>query len=619
MATFTLKDIPERGKQQRRCFISLSQSRTLENVIHAITGAARRAGFDPYRLDKVLPGAPLDELVVGEIARADCVVADITEAPPSVLFEIGSARAMGKPVFFVCDEEHVRSQPSFLRGYVILPYSSSRAGLTKLETQLTESLKAYQDQPQRYRRLFGRAAQAPFFVDWDRLERPDAENLCRELLAQLGFQRPDWFKESRDIDLIAELPRKDPDGFEYRELWCVSMGRNEPIEMMVDMARHDPEYFVHRILRFGEDSKRINELMRNPITLLLVILDDVTSQGLLFDLEERLGANRRKGIPRGAVRVRVWDRTYLTSLVHQFPNLGYKYFSDEGRAASKFRKTPEELYRENVDLTERQALTLRQLEEEKSLRVRAQRDSVWKDISFSAAHKLGNPIFAIETSLDPLERRIAEKRTDEAIKVMQGIRTSIEKAKAIVDQFKSLACAQEMSLENVLLKPLIEASCQALADQGVTFSVDCGSDIRIIADPGHLSECFDELIRNSLHWFDKAEKRIDVIVVAPATALPANLDTKKRYALIHFRDNGKGIAIELKSRIFDAFFSTRDHGMGLGLALVRRMVEEQSGMILESGQPGKGADFEIYVPLAESGDTVPPAASKQLPKPKRKK
>lgn len=551
--------------------------------------------------------------MLGEIARADCVIADITDARPAVLFEIGTARAMEKPVIFICEEGHSKSQPAFLSGYAILTYSRTSSGLAKLTDRLSKALAAYQESPNSFRRVSIRNAQAPFFVDWDRLERPDAENLCRELLAQMGFQRPDWFKESPEIDLIAELPKKDPDGFEYRELWCVSMGRNSPSEELLDIAQRDPEYFLHRTLRFAEGSKRLSEMMRNPITLLLVVLEDVPSQRMLWNLEER-SFSRRKTF-RSAVRIRVWDRNYLTSLVHQFPNLGYRYFSDEGRAAAKFRKTPEELYREVIDLTERQALIVRELEEEKSRRVRAERDAVWKDISFSAAHKLGNPIFAIETSLDPLETRIVGGRSDEAINVMHVIRASVEKAKAIVAQFKSLARAQEMSLEPVLLKPLLEASCQAVLGQAIAFSIECADDVRLLADPEHLSECLDELIGNSLHWFDKDEKRIEIKVTSPATSLPASADTSLQYALIHFRDNGPGIPLEQKSRIFDAFYTTQDHGTGLGLALVRRMVEGQRGVIMESGEPGKGADFELYFPLAKDVEVL----STELVKKRRSK
>ena len=155
------------------------------------------------------------------------------------------------------------------------------------------------------------------------------------------------------------------------------------------------------------------------------------------------------------IRLRVWDQHYLTSLVQRYPHISYKYFSEEGRIRSKTRKTYEELYKEHSNLVVRQANLITDLEEEKNRRVRAERDSVWKDISFSAAHKIGNPIFAIETDLDPLLKRIREDRKPEAEEVVTNIRSSVEKAKAFVEQFKSLAKAQEISTVYSLLKPIL--------------------------------------------------------------------------------------------------------------------------------------------------------------------
>ena len=301
------------------------------------------------------------------------------------------------------------------------------------------------------------------------------------------------------------------------------------------------------------------------------------------------------------LRIRVWDRDYLTSLVQQFPQIGYKYFSDEGRSRSKFRKTPEELYRENVDLTSRQAVLIEALEDEKNKRVRAERDAIWKDISFSAAHKMGNPIFAIETFLDPLQKRIAEKRTADAIEVVKNIRASVENAKGIVDQFKSLARAQKVSAVSMLLRPVLEDACKAARNQGVACEIVCAPDLYVEGDPERLAECFDELVSNAMHWMAGPEKAIRISVTQPAPApLPQPIDVSREYTLVRFHDNGPGIPVENKDRIFDAFFTTRDQGTGLGLAVVRRIVEGHGGVVLESGRLGEGATFEVYLPSAKA-------------------
>jgi signal transduction histidine kinase len=59
--------------------------------------------------------------------------------------------------------------------------------------------------------------------------------------------------------------------------------------------------------------------------------------------------------------------------------------------------------------------------------------------------------------------------------------------------------------------------------------------------PDRLSECFDELVRNSIRWFDKSDKKLEIVAIAPAKPpLPPVLDAAKRYVVIHFRDNGLG-------------------------------------------------------------------------------
>ncbi len=587
-----------------RCFLALPFSSEFRKIREVVADCAKGAGFKVTLGDGLTPKTmPVREMIVGELARADCVVADLTNHNPNVLVEVGLAQAMGKILFLIsqADDEVAARIPATLQGQIIVAYQPTTKGLKELASRLTEELTGFRRSPMRSRFLSGRRFQTPFFVDWDRLDRADTENLCRELLAQMGFQRLDWFKESQEIDLIAELPKKDPDGYEYRELWLVSMGHNAPMDMVLEMASRHPEFLFDRFYRFTEGADRL--LSKDvPITLLLIVLEKVPRQDTLFELEERKIRNRRGGPYPGMLRLRVWDRDYLTSLVQQFPQVGYKYFSDEGRAQTKYRKTPEELYRENVDLAKRLTTTVAALNEEKGSRIRAESDAVWKDISFSAAHKIGNPIFAIETNLDPLEKRIAEQRTDDALAVIKRIRRSVEKSKDIVDQFKSLTLTQNLNLVVTPLRPLLEASCQAARDpdhdEEIPCTIECDPNIKIIGDPDRLSECFDELVRNSIRWFDKSEKKLEIVAAAPAKPpLPPMLNAAEHYVAIHFRDNGSGIPLENKTKIFDAFFTTHSQGTGLGLALVRRIIDGHGGAIFETGLPTKGADFEIYLPL----------------------
>ncbi len=594
--------MPSDKPTKLRCFLAIPFTRDFEEVRKAIKTGVERARFEIVAFDEQpVTGSTIRKSLMGVLAQSDCIVADLTNRNPNVHFELGIAQAMGKAVFPLVRIDAFDQIPFDLRDMQAIAYEPSPAGLLHLSTQITRHLDEFRHSPRKAQFASGGRVSTPFFIDWDRLDLSDAENLCRELLSQLGLRRLDWFKGSREFDLIAEYPRKDPDGFEYRELWVVSMGRNIPTEMFLGLADDDIELFVHRALRGDERFERMWSGDENiSVTLLLIALKETTHPEEFEMIRERLSRRSRTSRYPFSIRVRLWDREYLTTLVQQFPNIGYKYFSDEARSHSKFRKGPEELYEENLVLSERLATTNAELEDEKNRRVRAERDAVWKDISFSAAHKIGNPIFAIETDLDPLAKRIAEDRKEEAVEVVANIRGAVEKAKSIVDQFKSLTKAQEVKPVPTLLRPILEDCCKVPKAQNVECRIECPQDVRVVGDPDRLAEVFDELASNALHWLDKSKKEIKVEVTIPElSALPAAVDSDRKYALVRFRDNGPGVSFENKSRVFEAFFSTYDHGTGLGLALVRRIIEGHGGVILESGIPGKGADFEIYLPLAE--------------------
>lgn len=410
-----------------------------------------------------------------------------------------------------------------------------------------------------------------FEVDWDRLNARDRENLYLELLVQMGFKKVDWAKDLPGVDLTAELAKKDPDGFDYHEVWLISI--------------HN--YSLNTYYKLKEQY-RLNNSNIPPILLITSLqLGLLSEYSLSNDMQPHM-------------RVRVWHANDLTALLRQFPTIGYKYFSDEGRIASKTRKSYEALYRENAELLKRQTVLIEKLEDEKNKRVRAERDSVWKEISFSAAHKMGNPLFAIEGAMDPLLKRIREQRTEEAVAVVGTIGKSVEKAKAFIEQFKSLSKAQEIHPTAILLKPMLEDACRLIYKQDVCYAVDCPNDLKIQGDPEKVAECLDELAINATHWFKEGEKRVWFEVVIPdSNRLPDFLDSSQTYALIHVRDNGCGIPLDEKDRIFDVGFTRRTQGTGFGLAFVRRVIDGHGGGIMETGSPGAGADFELFFPLSE--------------------
>lgn len=533
------------------------------------------------------------------ISQADLVVADLSEDDSTIFFELGQAQSMGKGIIGIADsQDAIRTNSSLFSSIPIIRYD--RFDLDRFVKSLQRAATNFRRSPTHINSTNPSLFPIPFYMDWDKLSDRDTENLCQELLAQMGYRRINWSKLPHEIDLIAQLPRKDPDGFEFNELWLVSFGRHRPIEAFLEIAISDPDYFMHQIFRYSDSPERnLSAYQNSLITVLLISTDRLRDDRELLLLQERFELRGpRKRDARASIRVRIWDRSYLTSIVQRFPQIAYKYFSDESRLRSETRKSFQDLYNENSVLLAQQRRLNMDLKSERDLRLRAERDSVWKEISFSAAHKIGNPIFAIETGLAPLRKRISEGKTDDALGVVDKIGRSVEKAKSFVDQFKSLARAQKIEIVPCRLRPILQDCVKTLSDHNVKYQIVCDDKVEVLGDPERLAECFDELVTNALRWMKRREKKIEIVAhILNAKERPDFLDTKSHYVRVNFRDNGQGIPTANKSKIFEAFFTDYEHGTGLGLALVRRIIEGHGGGVIETGKPGAGADFELYLPL----------------------
>jgi signal transduction histidine kinase len=71
---------------------------------------------------------------------------------------------------------------------------------------------------------------------------------------------------------------------------------------------------------------------------------------------------------------------------------------------------------------------------------------------------------------------------------------------------------------------------------------------------------------------------------------------------ITFQDTGPGIPAEIREQIFNPFFTTKKSGVGLGLAIVSKIIDDHRGWLRVSSEPGNGASFQVYLPKGERDD-----------------
>ncbi len=265
--------MPGEDSSKPRCFLSLPLDSGWHkgSVSEAITKGIEAAGLQPVSFDETARRLVFRPAIAGELARADCFVADVSGRDPIVFFDLGLAQAMGKPSLLLIEQGHKRIEFG-VRGFRHILYSATTTSLSELTNAISSSLRDYRLWP-RTRMVGETKLPTPPSIDWDSLSHTDAENLCRELLLQMGYQRVDWITRSPEFDLVAELPRKDPDGFEYKEIWLVATGRNAPPEVVLNTLSSDPNFLLRLSLERVEQLDRLvaHASGEIPVTILIIL------------------------------------------------------------------------------------------------------------------------------------------------------------------------------------------------------------------------------------------------------------------------------------------------------------------------------------------------------------
>jgi len=208
------------------------------------------------------------------------------------------------------------------------------------------------------------------------------------------------------------------------------------------------------------------------------------------------------------------------------------------------------------------------------------------------AHEVRNPLSTIGLNLSLIQEDFADsetprdKRTSRRVEVLQS---EVKRMQAILDEFlhfvRGPAVAPRPVELNTLLESMVEFMAPEASDQGISLRFYPGQEVGLFeVDPDLFRAMIVNLVRNALQACDAGDEVL-VSTIRQGSEV-----------LIRVTDTGPGMDQETQKDAFQPYFSTKKGGTGLGLPIVRRVVEEHGGSIHLSSEAGKGTQFTLLFP-----------------------
>ncbi len=216
-------------------------------------------------------------------------------------------------------------------------------------------------------------------------------------------------------------------------------------------------------------------------------------------------------------------------------------------------------------------------------------------ISSGIAHEIRNPLNFLSLSIGHIKERISEARMedkDELLKLLDDLTKEIHKVNELIHNFLFLGKPITLHKEWIIPEQLIEEALYIVKDK-----IQSGIDINVIntnektpiyCDREYMRICILNILLNAMQAVDGRG------------AITIECGNDNGYSSIIIHDTGPGIPEGEMERIFEPYYSTKQNGMGLGLAITKRFVEEHNGQITVESTPGQGTTMRIKVPYHEA-------------------
>ena len=232
--------------------------------------------------------------------------------------------------------------------------------------------------------------------------------------------------------------------------------------------------------------------------------------------------------------------------------------------------------------------------------IQAQRATAWAEVGRRLAHEIKNPLTPIQLSAERLELKLGgHLASQDAATLKQATQTIVKQVaalKSMVDAFRDYARLPAPSLAGLDLNVLVKEVLALYENSNVPIVNRLAAALRPVrADSAQIRQVLHNLIQNAQDALE-SDKRMTKPVIEVRTEM---LGDRVRIAV---SDNGPGFPEEMMTRIFEPYVTTKPRGTGLGLAVVKKIVDEHHGSIAIENRPQRGACVSVLLPaMGEQG------------------
>ena len=229
-----------------------------------------------------------------------------------------------------------------------------------------------------------------------------------------------------------------------------------------------------------------------------------------------------------------------------------------------------------------------QLEESAARLAKSEREQAWREMAKQVAHEIKNPLTPMRLSVQSFERKFNPE--DENIKeklkeYSQTLIQQIDVMSSIASAFSDFAKMPTQKKEKIEIISIVKLALDIFNEKSVKYLTK-EKELYAFLDKTQLIRIVTNLVKNALQATEKEENPlINVEIISKGSKIK-----------IVVSDNGKGISEEVKDLIFEPKFTTKTSGMGLGLPMIKNIIEAYDGAISFTSNKGTGTVFTVILP-----------------------